>query len=66
MTDNTNFNITSPVLLSAVLISGINTTFLVYSFNACGLLETLFLIIVYAIIICSIFLTQYLIKLNLK
>jgi len=29
-------------------------------------LETLFLIIVYAIIVCSIFLTQYLIKLNSK
>lgn len=37
-----------------------------YSLVTYGLLETLFLIIVYAIIVCSIFLTQYLIKLNSK
>ncbi len=66
MTDNTDFNMTSPYLLSAALILGINTACLIYSFVTYGLLETLFLIIVYAIIVCSIFLTQYLIKLNSK
>lgn len=66
MTDNTDFNMTSPYLLSAALILGINTACLIYSFFTYGLLETLFLIIVYAIIVCSIFLTQYLIKLNSK
>jgi len=66
MTDNTDFNMTSPYLLSAALILGINTACLIYSFFTYGFLETLFLIIVYAIIVCSIFLTQYLIKLNSK
>lgn len=66
MTENTNFNMTSPYLLSAALILGINTAFFFYSLVTYGLLETLFLIIVYAIIVCSIFLTQYLIKLNSK
>ena len=66
MTDNTDFNMTSPYLLSAALILGINTACLFYSLVTYGLLETLFLIIVYAIIVCSIFLTQYLIKLNSK
>ena len=66
MTDNTDFNVTSPYLLSAALILGINTACLIYSFFTYGLLETLFLVIVYAIIVCSIFLTQYLIKLNSK
>ena len=66
MTENTNFNMTSPYLLSAALILGINTACLFYSLVTYGLLETLFLIIVYAIIVCSIFLTQYLIKLNSK
>ena len=64
MTENANFNMTSPYLLSAALILGINTACLFYSLVTYGLLETLFLIIVYAIIVCSIFLTQYLIKLN--
>ena len=66
MTDNTDFNMTSPYLLSAALILGINTACLIYSFFTYGFLETLFLVIVYAIIVCSIFLTQYLIKLNSK
>jgi hypothetical protein len=66
MTDNTDFNMTSPYLLSAGLILGINTACLIYSFFTYGFLETLFLVIVYAIIVCSIFLTQYLIKLNSK
>ena len=66
ITENTNFNMTSPYLLSAALILGINTACLFYSLVTYGLLETLFLIIVYAIIVCSIFLTQYLIKLNSK
>ena len=66
MTENANFNMTSPYLLSAALILGINTACLFYSLVTYGLLETLFLIIVYAIIVCSIFLTQYLIKLNSK
>lgn len=66
MTENTNFNMTSPYLLSVALILGINTACLFYSLVTYGLLETLFLIIVYAIIVCSIFLTQYLIKLNSK
>jgi hypothetical protein len=51
---------------AAALILGINTACLIYSLVTYGLLETLFLIIVYAIIVCSIFLTQYLIKLNSK
>ena len=66
MTENANFNMTSSYLLSAALILGINTACLFYSLVTYGLLETLFLIIVYAIIVCSIFLTQYLIKLNSK
>ncbi|MEY2865967.1 MAG: hypothetical protein RLZZ83_1210 [Pseudomonadota bacterium] len=66
MTDNTDFNMTSPYLLSVALILGINTACLIYSFFTYGLLETLFLVIVYAIIVFSIFLTQYLIKLNSK
>ena len=32
MTDNTDFNMTSPYLLSAGLILGINTACLIYSF----------------------------------
>jgi hypothetical protein len=66
MTENANLSMTSPYLLSAALILGINTACLIYSLVTYGLLETLFLIIVYAIIVCSIFLTQYLIKLNSK
>lgn len=66
MTDNTNLNMTSPYLFSAALILGINTACLIYSLFTYGFLETLFLIIVYLIIVGSIFLTQYLIKLNSK
>lgn len=66
MTDTTDFNMTSPYLLLAALILGTNTACFFYSFFTYGLLETLFFIIVYAIIVCSIFLTQYLIKLNSK
>ena len=66
MTDNTNLNLTSPYLFSAALILGINTACLIYSLFTYGFLETLFLIIVYLIIVGSIFLTQYLIKLNSK
>jgi cytochrome c biogenesis factor len=66
MTDNTNLNMTSPYLFSAALILGINTACLIYSLLTYGFLETLFLIIVYLIIVGSIFLTQYLIKLNSK
>ncbi|NKA00979.1 MAG: hypothetical protein EBV81_03045 [Proteobacteria bacterium] len=66
MTDNTNLNMTSSYLFSAALILGINTACLIYSLFTYGFLETLFLIIVYLIIVGSIFLTQYLIKLNSK
>lgn len=66
MTDNTNLNMTSPYLFSVALILGINTACLIYSLFTYGFLETLFLIIVYLIIVGSIFLTQYLIKLNSK
>ena len=43
MTENGNFNMTSPYLLSAALILGINTACLFYSLVTYGLLETLFL-----------------------
>ena len=47
MTENANLSMTSPYLLSAALILGINTACLFYSLVNYGLLETLFLIIVY-------------------
>ena len=66
MTDNTNFSKTTPYLLSLALILGTNTACFIYSIIRYGFLETLFFVIVYVIIVASIFLTQYLVKLNSK
>jgi len=56
----------NPFIIVAAVILGVISACAVYSLIALGLLETLYLLIIYMIILGSIFLTQYLVKLNSK
>lgn len=65
ITDNTNFS-NSIYIGAAALIVGVLSAFFIYSLMALGILETLYYLIIYIIILGSIFLTKYLVKLNSK
>jgi hypothetical protein len=59
-------NIANPYIIVAAVILGILSASVVYSLIALGLLGTLYYFVVYIFILGSIFLTQYLVKLNSK
>jgi hypothetical protein len=59
-------NIANPYIIVAAVILGILSASVVYSLIALGLLGTLYYFVVYIVILGSIFLTQYLVKLNSK
>ena len=59
-------NITNPYIIVAAVILGTLSACVVYSLMTLGFLETLYFFVIYKIILGSIFLTQYLVKLNSK
>ena len=59
-------NITNPYIIVAAVILGTISACVVYSLMTLGLLGTLYYLVVYIVILGSIFLTQYLAKLNSK
>jgi hypothetical protein len=59
-------NIANPYIIIAAVILGTLSACIVYSLMTYGMLETLYFFVIYKIILGSIFLTQYLIKLNSK
>ena len=59
-------NIANPYIIVAALILGTLSACVVYSLMTLGLLGTLYYVVVYIVILGSIFLTQYLVKLNSK
>jgi hypothetical protein len=59
-------NITNPYIIVAAVILGTLSACVVYSLMTVGFLETLYFFVIYKIILGSIFLTQYLVKLNSK
>ena len=59
-------NIANPYIVVAAVTLGTLSACLVYSLIALGLLGTLYYFVVYIVILGSIFLTQYLVKLNSK
>ena len=59
-------NITNPYIIVAAVILGTLSACIVYSLMTLGLLGTLYYFVVYIVILGSIFLTQYLVKLNSK
>ena len=59
-------NIANPYIIVAAGILGILSACVVYSLMTLGLLGTLYYFVVYIVILGSIFLTQYLVKLNSK
>jgi hypothetical protein len=59
-------NITNPYIILAAVILGTLSACVVYSLMTLGLLGTLYYLVVYIVILGSIFLTQYLVKLNSK
>ena len=59
-------NITNPYIILAAVILGTLSACIVYSLMTLGLLGTLYYFVVYIVILGSIFLTQYLVKLNSK
>jgi hypothetical protein len=59
-------NITNPYIIVAAVILGTLSACVVYSLMAYGMLQTLYFLVIYKIILGSIFLTQYLVKLNSK
>jgi len=59
-------NITNPYIIVAAVILGTLSASAVYSLMTLGFLETLYFFVIYKIILGSIFLTQYLAKLNSK
>ncbi len=65
ITDNTDLS-NSIYIGATALIIGVLSAFLIYSLMALGILETLYYLIIYIIILGSIFLTKYLVKLNSK
>ena len=56
----------NPYIILGAVILGVVSACLVYSLITLGVLGTLYLLIIYIIILGSIFLTQYLVKLNSK
>lgn len=59
-------NIANPYIIVAAAILGTLSACIIYSLITYGMLETFYFLIVYIIILGSIFLTQYLVKLNSK
>ena len=59
-------NISNPYIIVAAVILGTLSACVVYSLMAYGMLQTLYFLVIYKIILGSIFLTQYLVKLNSK
>ena len=59
-------NILNPYIIVAAVILGTLSVCVVYSLMTYGMLETLYFLVIYKIILGSIFLTQYLVKLNSK
>ena len=59
-------NISNPFIIVAAVILGTLSASAVYSLMTVGFLETLYFFVIYKIILGSIFLTQYLVKLNSK
>ena len=59
-------NIANPYIIVAAVILGTLSACIVYSLMTLGLLGTLYYFVVYIVILGSIFLTQYLVKLNSK
>ena len=59
-------NISNPFIIVAAVILGTLSASAVYSLMTLGFLETLYFFVIYKIILGSIFLTQYLVKLNSK
>ena len=59
-------NITNPYIIIAAVLLGTLSASVVYSLMTLGLLGTLYYFVVYIVILGSIFLTQYLVKLNSK
>ena len=56
----------NPYIILGAVILGVISACLIYSLITLGILGTLYLLIIYIIILGSIFLTQYLVKLNSK
>ena len=59
-------NIANPYIIVAAGLLGTLSACIVYSLMTYGILETLYFFVIYKIILGSIFLTQYLVKLNSK
>ena len=59
-------NISNPYIIVAAVILGTISACVLYSLMTLGLLGTLYYFIIYIVILGSIFLTQYLVKLNSK
>jgi len=59
-------NISNPFIILAAFILGTLSACVIYSLMTLGLLGTLYYFVVYIVILGSIFLTQYLVKLNSK
>jgi len=59
-------NIANPYIIIAAVLLGTLSASIVYSLMTIGLLGTLYYFAVYIVILGSIFLTQYLVKLNSK
>jgi hypothetical protein len=59
-------NIANPYIIIAAVLLGTLSASVVYSLMTLGLLGTLYYFVVYIVILGSIFLTQYLVKLNSK
>jgi hypothetical protein len=57
-------NIANPYIIIAAVLLGTLSASVVYSLMTLGLLGTLYYFVVYIVILGSIFLTQYLVKLN--
>ena len=59
-------NIANPYIIVAAVLLGTLSASVVYSLIALGLLGTLYYFVIYVFILGSIFVTQYLVKLNSK
>jgi hypothetical protein len=59
-------NIANPHIILGAFILGTLSACIIYSLITYGMLETLYFLVIYKIILGSIFLTQYLVKLNSK
>ena len=59
-------NIANPYIIVAAVLLGTLSASVVYSLIALGLLGTLYYFVIYVFILGSIFLSQYLVKLNSK